>query len=410
MTQIYDVIVVGAGPGGSATAYYLARRGLRVLMLDKAVFPRDKTCGDGLTPRALSVLDDMGLLGKLTQVGCRINGVEIYAPDGRSISSPIPTHDGLYAYMLVVPRLTLDDILRSHALAAGAEFEAHVHVAGVATNDDCVTITAERDGQALIFTGRAAVIATGANMRLLQHMGLLQQGMSHMVAARAYYDDLNVLSDRVQLRFDGVPLPGYAWVFPTAPRKANVGAGYYVSRRTGKRAIKRAIPSPQEAFESFAAHSRLSATLAQARRVGPVKGFPLRVDFLTAPTFSGRTLLVGEAAGLVNPLSGEGIDYALESGRLAADHLADMFTQADFSTARYDAYDHALRERFQKLFEFCHRMRDTFQRRFWLNMLINIASRRADLKLLLIRVVLGDQPPPQRFSYTKLIKAFLTGV
>ena len=131
VTQLYDVVVIGAGPGGSATAYYLARRGLHVLLLDKAPFPRDKTCGDGLTPRALAVLDDMGLLEKLAQVGCRINGVEFYAPNGRSVGAPIATQDPRYAYMLVVPRVKLDDILREHALAAGTEFEDHVHVTNV---------------------------------------------------------------------------------------------------------------------------------------------------------------------------------------------------------------------------------------------------------------------------------------
>jgi geranylgeranyl reductase family protein len=401
VTEAYDVVVVGAGPGGSSAAYYLARRNLRVLMVDKADFPRDKTCGDGLTPRALAVLDDMGLLDQLSQTSCRINGVEIYAPNGHSVASPIAARDGRHAFMLVVPRLKLDDVLRQHALAAGAAFEPRVHVTGVVTENGGVTIAGERDGHSVTYTARAAVIAPGANMRLLLRMGVLQQTPPTMVAARAYYEDLNVLTDRVQLRFDGVPLPGYAWVFPTAPRTANVGAGYFAAGRTHQRGI----PSPQDAFESFARHSRLSSTLAQARRVSPVKGFPLRVDFLTAPTFAGRALLVGEAAGLVNPLSGEGIDYALESGRVAAEHLAGMFECADFSPARFAAYDRALREKYQSLFEFCHRVRETFHHPLWLNVLVGLASRRADLKQLLIRVVLGDQPPPRSFSYWKLLKA-----
>jgi geranylgeranyl reductase family protein len=401
VTQLYDVVVIGAGPGGSATAYYLARHGLRVLLLDKAPFPRDKTCGDGLTPRALAVLDDMGLLDKLAHVGCRINGVEFYAPNGRSVGAPIATQDPRYAYMLVVPRVKLDDILREHALAAGAEFEDHVHVTNVKTRTDDVLITAQRDGQAVTFTARSAVIATGANMRLLLNMDVLQQPPPTMVAARSYYDNLNVMSDRVQFRFDGVPLPGYGWVFPTATGQANVGAGYFAIGRANQR---RQL-TPQEAFDSFIHRSHLSDTLSKARQVTPVKSFPLRIDFLTAPTFAGRTLLVGEAAGLVNPLSGEGIDYALESGRIAAEHLAGMFAQGDFSETQYQAYDHALRAHFQKLFEFCHRVRMALHHALWLNILVQMASRRNDLKLLLIRVVLGEQPPPQRVTLSKLAKA-----
>lgn len=395
----YDVVVIGAGPGGSATAYYLARHGLRVLLLDKAPFPREKTCGDGLTPRALAVLDDMGLLEKLSQVGCRINGMEIYAPNGRSVAAPIAARDHRYAYMLVVPRLKLDDILREHAMAAGVTFEGQVHVTNVTTCGEEVLITAQRDGQEATFTGRTAVIATGANMRLLLNMELLRRPPPTMVAARSYYDNLNILSDRVQLRFDGVALPGYGWVFPTALGKANVGAGYFTTERTRKPS------SPKESFDSFIQRSRLRDTLSKARRITPVKSYPLRIDFPTAPTFAGRALLVGEAAGLVNPLSGEGIDYALESGRIAAEHLIAMFAQNDFSEARYQAYDQALRAHFQKLFKFCYQVRKALYHALWLNILVRMAARRKDLKLLLIRIVLGDQPPPQRITLSKLAKA-----
>ena len=403
VSDLYDVVVVGAGPGGSATAYYLARHGLKVLLLDKAEFPRDKTCGDGLTPRALAVLDDMGLLPALSQTGCRINGLEIYAPSGRSIAAPIPASNGRPAYMLVVPRLTLDNTLREHALASGASFQSQVHVTSVTPDHESVCVKGERAGQTVAFRGRVAVIATGANVKLLQHMGLLAEMPPTMVAARAYYEDLNVLSDRVQLRFDGVPLPGYAWVFPTSPRTANVGAGFFSK---GK-ARQRVLASPQNAFTSFVQTSYLKDTLARARRVSPVKGYPLRVDFTSAPTFSERVLLVGEAAGLVNPLSGEGVDYALESGKVAAEHLIGMFARGDFSREQFEAYDRALRERFQALFQFCDRVREMVRSRLLLDVLVRIAARRTDLKLLLIRIVLGDHTVPEKITYTKILKVLL---
>ncbi|MCL5997191.1 MAG: geranylgeranyl reductase family protein [Chloroflexi bacterium] len=403
--DLYDVVVVGAGPGGSAAAYYLARHGLRVLLLDKADFPRDKACGDGLTPRALSVLDDMGLLGQLSQTGCRINGLEIYAPNGRSIAAPIPVSHGRPPYMLVVPRLILDNILRDHALASGAQFESHVHVTAVEPRDDGVSVRAERDGAAVSFAGRVAVIATGANIRLPLRMGLLRDIPPTMVAARAYYNRLAGLNDYIQLRFDGVPLPGYAWVFPTSATSANVGAGFFAQ---GK-ARRRAPASPQEAFTAFIRASHAKDDLAHAQRISPVKGYPLRIDFPTAPTFGQGVLLAGEAAGLVNPLSGEGIDYALESGKVAAEHLIAMFDTGDFSLARFEAYDRALRERFQALFLFCNRVRELFLNRLALNLLVGLAARRVDLKLLLIRIVLGDQPVPERLSPRKVLKVILAG-
>jgi flavin-dependent dehydrogenase len=305
--------------------------------------------------------------------------------------------------MLVVPRLTLDNTLREHALASGAAFQSQVHVTDVMPEREGICVKGERLGQAVAFHGRVAVIATGANVKLLQHMGLIAEMPPTMVAARAYYENLNVLSDRVQLRFDGVPLPGYAWIFPTSPRTANVGAGFFSK---GK-ARQRVLASPQNAFTSFVQTSYLKDTLARARRVSPVKGYPLRVDFTSAPTFGERVLLVGEAAGLVNPLSGEGVDYALESGKVAAEHLIGMFARGDFSRAQFEAYDRELRERFQALFQFCDRVREMVHSRLLLDLLVRIAARRTDLKLLLIRIVLGDHTVPEKITYTKIINVLL---
>src|SRR5437879_10900677 len=127
-SEIRDVVVVGAGPGGSTAAHYLARNGLDVLLLDKSEFPRDKICGDGLTPRAVAVLHDMGVLNRLLAVGHRINGVEIHAPDGFSTAAPIPSQNGLPASMLVVPRVTLDNAIRERAVGSGAGFAGRAHV------------------------------------------------------------------------------------------------------------------------------------------------------------------------------------------------------------------------------------------------------------------------------------------
>jgi geranylgeranyl reductase family protein len=402
---MYDVVVAGAGPGGSATSYYLAQHGLRVLLLDKADFPRDKTCGDGLTPRALSVLDDMGVLDRLAQTGCRISGLEIYAPNGQSIAAPVPASAGRPPFMLVVPRFILDNTLREHAIAHGVHFEGRTHVTAIEPSGTGVTVRAERNGAALSFSGRVAVVATGANVRLPLSMGLLREVPPTMAAARAYYDDLTGLNDHVQLRFDGVLLPGYAWIFPTSAHSANVGAGFFGK---GKQR-QHMLASPQDAFTAFIHGSHAKDSLARARRTSPIKSYPLRVDFTSAPTFGQRTLLVGEAAGLVNPLSGEGVDYALESGKVAAEHLVAMFNSDDFNPEQFEAYDRALRDRFQSLFLLCNRVCELFLNRPVLNVLVSLAAHRADLKVLLIRIVLGDQTVPRHISAVKVLKVLLTG-
>jgi geranylgeranyl reductase family protein len=402
MSQIYDAAIVGAGPGGSAAAHYLAKAGLSVLLLDKFDFPRDKTCGDGLTPRAVGVLHDMGVLGDVLQAGRRINGLEIFAPRSHSTAAPIPQPAGQPGYALVVPRLILDNLLRERAMASGARFEGRVHVTAVEQSEQGVLVRGGRYGRSVTAKAHMAILATGASPKLLLHMGLLPAMPPMMLAARTYFEGVGGLEDRIHLRFDGVPLPGYGWVFPVSDSAANIGAGFF----TGGRAAGHMPATPGAAFEDFVRIPPLQAMLAGAHQVGPVKGHPLRVDFATAPTFGERIMLVGEAAGLVNPLTGEGIDYALESGKLAAEHLVSMFAAGDLSRQALAAYDQLLRQHFQRLFVFCNTIRDVFVHRRYLNRLVKAATRYTDLRTLLSNVVLGNQDVSTAVSLRTMLRTF----
>jgi menaquinone-9 beta-reductase len=403
MSPTYDVVIAGAGPGGSAAAYYLARQGLDVLLLDKFDFPRDKTCGDAMTPRALAILRDMGILNKLHETGCRASGLEIYGPRGHSTVAAIPNYPECPAYILVAPRLTLDDVIREKALAAGARFEGRFRVNNIEPDGRGVSVEGRQQGKRRSIRARMAIVATGASVGLLLRMGLLAQAPRMSVAARSYFEGVSGLDENIQFRFDGVPLPGYGWVFPLSASSANVGAGFFrVGRRAGRMPATAAA-----AFEGFVQSSPLRAMLAKARQVGPIKGYPLRVDFATAPTYGNRVLLVGEAAGLVNPLTGEGIDYALESGQVAAQHLGRMFVEADFSWQALASYDDLLRQRFQQLFVFCNRIRDLLLNRFLLDRLIKMASQQPDLKTLLIDVVLGHYSISDRITPRTLLRTLL---
>lgn len=390
MIDRYDVAVVGAGPGGSSAATFLARAGRRVLLLDKSDFPRDKTCGDCLSPRALGVLRDMGCLDAVVALGHATPNMRVVAPWGWSVGARLPQVHEWPDYAVVVPRLTLDDALRQCAVTAGADFRPRVTVKFVSADDQGITLTGSTPDGTPTYRARAAIIATGAATRLLLTMGVLRGPPPVMLAARAYFEGMSDLRDAVEFRFDHVPLPGYGWVFPTSATSANVGAGFV---RTPTNA-HRMPDTAQAAYDHFIASPPLRAVLAGAKQVGPVKGYPLRTDFVTAPTTAPCTLLVGEAAGLVNPLTGEGIDYALETGQLAARHLEAMLADDDLSATRLDAYDRDLRARYQDLFVFCHRVQARYMHPLAMNLLIAAANLRPDLKNRLVRTVLGLRQPP----------------
>lgn len=374
-----------------------------MLLLDKSDFPRDKTCGDGLTPRALSILDDMGILDESERAGFRINGLALHAKGGASMSAPIPNHPEYPHHLLIVPRLKLDDIVRRRAVASGARFESPVRVTGLKMEGDWVNIFADREGILVNYKARVAILAIGANMALLQQLGILKRTPRTIVAVRAYYEGMRGLSDHLQAHFDSVPMPGYGWVFPIAPDAANVGVGMWRDQAfNGNRKV-----SIRSAMDVFLASPNVRPMLAGAKQVGAVKSYPLRIDFTTAPTYGERILLVGESAGLVSPLTGEGIDFALESGKLAAEFLAGIFARGDFSRLAFAGYDRLLRKNFQSLFRFLGYLRHVYVNSFVLDRVVQICERSSKVKQTFIGVLMSQQHPKEMLTPGILARVIL---
>lgn len=403
MSKLYDVAVVGAGPGGSAAAHYLAQSGLDVLLLDKAEFPRDKTCGDGLTPRAIAVLEDMGVMDELNTVGWRIHGLELHAAGGNVMTASIPKQDGYPNYLMITPRLTLDDVIRRRAVASGAQFHSRVKVRDVAREDGQVVVRGDHLGRSASYRARVAVLSMGANMRMLRRMGILTYRPRLILAARAYYEGMDGLSDRVQAHFENVPLPGYGWVFPLSENAANVGVGFWPSKWPWFQQPS----SARVAMDSFLQNGKLKAMMNGAKATSEIKSYPLRIDFASAATYGERVLLVGEAAGLVSPLTGEGIDFALESGKLAAEFLGETLKGGDLSRQRLAGYDKLLRSRFQRLFVFLGRVRQLYINPFLMTRAVRAANRFPALKETLVNVMMGHQEAAEMVNFNTIRKVIL---
>jgi menaquinone-9 beta-reductase len=406
MSEIYDVVIVGAGPSGSTTAYYLAKEGFNVLLLDKFIFPRDKTCGDGLTPRALHILDDMGILDAVNQVGQRSNKLELISPKGHIASSFLPKKENLCDYLLVLPRLILDNIILERAMASGAHFQAPVRVTGIEHDGTTVLVKGEQRAKTITFRARMVIHATGANTKLLLTTGLLKKMPPTVLTARTYYEGITSSIDAVQCRFDNVPLPGYGWIFPVSATSANVGIGLF---RAGL--ASRWMPKTgRGAFDTFIQSPPLQKLLAGARQSGPIKGFPIRVDFARSPTFGERTMIIGEAAGLVNPVTGEGIDYGMESGKMAAGHLSHMFASGDFSIKQLAAFDKLLRQRYQRLFVLCDRLRLLYLNPLFVNQVVRAVSRSEELMNIFLNIAIENQNTYQGLAPTTIAKVILEGM
>ncbi len=396
------VVIVGAGPAGSVTAAALAERGVDTLLLDQATFPREKTCGDGLTPRSVAMVQQMGLLSRLEESGgLRINGVRVYAPDGRFAEVGMDELGGeLPPFGLTVRRHELDALLVEHAQAAGARFLASFRVSALTRSDGAVAGVQGTvpGGEHTVVRASLVCLATGVATALVKKAGLLSAVMPVIRAVRAYYENVADLAPIFQLHYDRCFLPGYGWIFPLSGRRANVGVGCFPSGR-----FRRRTSPPLEMFRRFVnLNPRCSAQLASAIAAGPIESRPLRVHFPTMQTQADNLLLVGEAAGLVNPFNGEGVGFAMESGLLAAEVAAEALADGDLSAGRLAIYGRCLRERYLSLFSSLSKMRDWYIRERALNLIIGKAQKRPRLAQLLVGAALGVVDPMEAVSWPTL--------
>jgi geranylgeranyl reductase family protein len=313
-----EVLVVGAGPAGSAAAAWAARAGLDVVLADKATFPRDKACGDGLTPRAIAELTRLGLddwlRGRSVNWGLRAAGF------GQELYLPWPG-GSLPAYGSAVPRTELDATVRQVALDDGARPLDDARAVDVERSGDRVSAVVFRRGSCEhTVRCRWLVVADGARSQLGRVLGReWHRETAYGVAIRAYAksgrSDDPWISSHLELRSpQGELLSGYGWVFPLGDGEVNVGVGTLAtSRRPADLQLRRLIDLYADARRD---EWQLDGEVrAPSSALLPMGG---AVSGVAGPKWG----MVGDAAGCVNPLNGEGIDYGLETGRLIADLVA----------------------------------------------------------------------------------------
>jgi geranylgeranyl reductase family protein len=340
-----DVLVVGAGPAGAAAAAWVARDGAEVLLADAATFPRDKPCGDGLTPRAVHELRHLGLADWLS--GFAVNRGLRAAGFGQTLYLPwpggsLPVHGG------AVPRAVLDASIRDVAIAAGAKPLEGVRAVDVEWDGDRVgAVRMRRGADGVTVRCRRLVVADGARSQLGRRLGRRwHRDTAYGVAARGYVDSARSddpwISSHLELRgTQGELLSGYGWVFPLGGGQVNIGVGTLATAQRPAEVNLRVL------LDHYADLRREDWALD-----GPVRA-PWSALLPMGGAVSGvaghNWVLVGDAAGCVNPLNGEGIDYGLETGRLAA----ELFALGDDPTRSWPA---TLHEHYGSAFSIARRL------------------------------------------------------
>ncbi|HEY2832307.1 MAG TPA: geranylgeranyl reductase family protein [Sporichthyaceae bacterium] len=326
-----DVIVVGAGPAGATAAFNLARAGLDVLLLEKSRFPREKVCGDGLTPRAVKQLVAMGVPIRESDGWIRNQGLRILG-GGSRLEVRWPDLSAFPDYGLVRTRMDFDEILARHAEKAGARLHEGTNVTGPildSRTDRVIGVTAKQDGTVTEFRAPITLACDGNSTRLSLALGLHKRDDRPMgVAVRTYYEsprhDDDWLESWLELwdRTSSTPrlLPGYGWIFGVGDGTSNVGLGILNTSsafgRTDYKAMLRTWMDSTPAEWGY----------REENRRGEIQGAALPMGFNRTPQYTRGVLLVGDAAGMVNPFNGEGIAYAMESATIAAEVVAQALS------------------------------------------------------------------------------------
>ncbi len=330
MSDRYDVLVVGGGPSGAAAAYWLAEAGHRVLVVEKKRFPREKTCGDGLTPRAVRQLEDIGLGERLADCQ-RFDGLRSIA-HGVTMELRWPDHPRFPSYGYVVRRRELDEMVADRAVKAGATLWPAAEAVEPVVDGGLVTgavVHRKESGTRETVKARYLVVADGANSRFGRSLGAARDRTFPLgMAVRGYFESPYHDEPWIESHLDlhdkhGNNLPGYGWVFPVGDGTVNVGVGL-LSTFAGWKDVN--TSHLMEAFcETAPARWGLSADTA----CGPPTGGKLPTGLSVAPRVGPTWLTIGDAAGSVNPFNGEGISVAYETGRFAADAIDEALRTND---------------------------------------------------------------------------------
>ncbi|MCA1687280.1 MAG: NAD(P)/FAD-dependent oxidoreductase [Actinobacteria bacterium] len=379
MTERYDLVVVGAGPGGSAAAHYAAKAGLATLLLDRQEFPRDKPCGDGLMPHAASEISLMGLGDWLGEPHHgKFTGLSIYTRTAYLRQGVPPSLHGPRGY--VVKREETDARLLERAISAGAEFRAGIRATELLRSPagDVTGIEAKNGDEDLRFEAPLVVAADGVG-------GFAGSGMKthqNAVARRRYYrdvdgpdkEDLQVFITR-DMNSDGA---GYGWVFYLGDGRANVGAGVSTATlaRTGR--------NLKDFFDRFLEEPQLVGWLA--------KSWSLKMGMWGARRYAQGLMMVGDAGSMVHPISGEGVGYAIECGRLAASWAHEAHARKDFSASVLSGYERQLRRQRAREHFSGHALVNLVPNLGMLEPLFKACEKDPEARRTLVEAFTGDAP------------------
>jgi geranylgeranyl reductase family protein len=409
--ESYDLIIVGGGPAGAASTLYAKRQGLKVLLVDKARFPRDKICGDALSGKAVAILHDLELLDKVQDLpGATIDTVVFGSPDHVETNIDLSSHEhrdlltGKVMPMkgFVIRRKIFDNFLFEEARRVADTCIEECTVKDLLQEDSrTVGIIATTNGETREFKSKLVLGCDGFNSIVSRKAGLYDHDGRHLIVAlRCYYENVADVSDQIELHFVDEVRPGYFWIFRLDNGQVNVGIGMVHD------AMKRRNINLKDALDQVISRPPFAERFRNAKPLEKPVGWNLPVGSKRRKIHGNGFLILGDAAGLIDPFTGEGIGNAFYSARLAVDTAVEAISENNFSERFLKRYEDRLWESLGDELKISSRMQSLGRCRPLLNYVLRKAAKNDEVRNLICGMIANAFPKKDLLSplfYLKLL-------